>query len=48
MMTSYGNENYRYFLLVVNAVSKYVWTIPLKSTKGIEIVMLFTDDFRPS
>jgi hypothetical protein len=39
VVTSYAkeNENYRYFLLVVNAFSKYVWTIPLKSTKGIEI-----------
>ena len=27
---------------VCNTGSKYVWTIPLKSTKGIEIVMLFT------
>lgn len=40
VMTSYDeeNDNYRYFLLVVNAFSKYVWTIPLKSTKGIEMV----------
>jgi hypothetical protein len=40
VMTLYAkeNENYRYFLLVVNAFSKYVWTIPLKSIKGIEMV----------
>ena len=40
VVTSYTkeNENYRYFLLVVNAFSKYVWIIPLKSTKGIEMV----------
>lgn len=40
VMTSYDeeNDNYRYFLLVVNAFSKYVWTTPLKSTKGIEMV----------
>ena len=39
-MTSYAkeNEHYRYFLLVVNAFSKYVWIIPLKSTKGIEMI----------
>jgi hypothetical protein len=40
VMASYAKENekYRYFLLVVNAFSKYVWTIPLKSTNGFEMV----------
>ena len=47
VMTSYAkeNENYRYFLLVVNAGSKYVWTIPLKSTKGIEIINALSSVF---
>jgi hypothetical protein len=30
------------FLLVVNAFSKYVWIIPLKSTKGIEMVSVLS------
>ena len=31
------NDDYRYFLLVIDVFSRYVWTVPLKSTKGTEM-----------
>jgi hypothetical protein len=41
VMTSYAkeNENYRYFLLVVNAGSKYVWTINIPCFKNWRLKM---------
>ena len=32
------NQNYKYFLLITDILSHYVWTIPLKTLKGKEIL----------
>ena len=32
-----ANDGYGYFLLIIDVFSKFVWTRPLKSTKGIEM-----------
>lgn len=33
------NDDYKYFLLLIDVFSKFVWTVPLKSTKGTEMVI---------
>ena len=44
VMTSYTKENdgFGYFLLVIDVFSRYVWTVPLRSTKGAEMAAALT------
>ena len=37
----YEDQKYKYFLLAVDLMSKYVWTVPLRSKTGKEIVKAF-------
>ena len=39
-MTSYtkDNDGFGYFLLIIDIFSRYVWTVPLHTTKGTEIM----------
>ena len=48
VMTSYlkANDGYGYFLLAIDVFSKFVWTVPLKSTKGVEMVRALDSLFR--
>ena len=38
------NEGYAYFLLVVDILSKIVWTVPFCTRKGREMVQALTSD----
>jgi hypothetical protein len=40
VMTSYSKDNdgYAYFLLVIDVFSRFVWTVPLRSTRADEMV----------
>lgn len=42
-MTSYSkyNDDYGYFLLVIDVFSKFVWTFPLKHVRGNEVARAF-------
>ena len=42
-MASYkkDNDGYAYFLLAIDILSKFVWTIPLRTTQGQEVVQAF-------
>ena len=44
VMTSYSEDNdgFGFFLLVIGVFSRYVWTEPLQSTKGAEMVEALT------
>ena len=35
------NKGYKYFLLIIDLMSRFVWTVPLKSLKGKEILQSF-------
>ena len=39
------NDGYAYFLLVVDILSKFVWTVPLRTRKGKEMVQALTQIF---
>ena len=47
-MTVYAKDNdgFGYFLLVVDIFSRYVWTVHLRSTKGVEMVEALKSVFR--
>lgn len=49
-MTSYrkDNDGYAYFLVLIDVFSKFVWTVPLKSTKGSEMTKALTFVFSHS
>lgn len=46
-MTNYKKENdgYAFFVLAIDILSKYVWTVPLRSTTGQEMVQALTAIF---
>ena len=46
-MASYkkDNDGYAYFVLAIDILSKFVWTIPLKTTQGQEMVQAFQKIF---
>lgn len=47
VMTSFlkDNDSYGYFLFVIDVFSKYAWAVPLKSTKGVEMVHALSSVF---
>lgn len=47
VMTSFlkDNDGYGYFLFAIDVFSKYAWAVPLKSTKGIEMVQALSSVF---
>ena len=45
-MRRYEDQNYKYFLLAVDIMSKYVWTLPLRTKTGVEIVKAFQTTFK--
>ena len=49
-MSAYSKKNrgYAYFLLVIDIMSRYIWTRPLKTKKGEEMAKAFKDIFDTS
>ena len=45
-MRRYEDQNYKYFLLAVDIMSKYVWTVPSRTKTGVEIVKAFQTIFK--
>lgn len=39
------NKGYKYFLLIIDLMSRFVWTVPLKSLKGVEVLQAFKHIF---
>ena len=45
-MRRYEDQKYKYFLLAVDIMSKYVWTVPLRTKTAVEIVKAFKTIFK--
>ena len=45
-MRRYEDQKYKYFLLAVDIMSKYVWTVPLRTKTAAEIVKAFQTIFK--
>ena len=39
------NKGYKFFLLIIDLMSRFVWTIPLRSLKGFEVTQAFKKHF---
>ena len=45
-MRRYEDQKYKYFLLAMDIMSKYVWTVPLRTKTAVEIVKAFKTIFK--